>query len=151
METLFFGQCYFTASRNHYWNKEKTVLRERAHSCQWKSFFFFISQRLLPVIVYFPSSESVFFNEILHSDQWKRIFWLVETVSFCSGVFPSSGNCHLNYWKPIFKERLTNATDFLTSGNHFLPFFQRAVKMEENGSRKRKKMVFTSQRIVLIS
>ena len=28
---VFFGQCYFTASRNHYWNKEKTVLRERVH------------------------------------------------------------------------------------------------------------------------
>ena len=28
-----FGECYFTASRNHYWNKEKTVLRVRAHCC----------------------------------------------------------------------------------------------------------------------
>ena len=27
------GQCYFTVSRNHYWNMEKTVLREKAHSC----------------------------------------------------------------------------------------------------------------------
>ena len=33
VEALFFGQCYFPASRNHYWNKEKTALRERAHSC----------------------------------------------------------------------------------------------------------------------
>ena len=33
VETVFFGQCYFAGSRNHFWNKEKTVLRERAHSC----------------------------------------------------------------------------------------------------------------------
>ena len=33
METVCFGQCYFAASRNYYWNKEKTVLRERVHSC----------------------------------------------------------------------------------------------------------------------
>ena len=49
---------------------------------------------------------SVFFNEILHSDQWERIFWLVETVFFCSELFPSIENRHLNQWKPIFKERL---------------------------------------------
>ena len=42
---------------------------------------------------------------------------------------------------------LTNVTDFLASENHFLPFFQAAVKMEENGSRKWKKMVSTSQKI----
>ena len=34
-----FGQCYFAAGRNHYWNKEKTVLRERAHSCLWTTDF----------------------------------------------------------------------------------------------------------------
>ena len=33
VETVFFGQCYLAATRNHYWNKEKAVLRERAHSC----------------------------------------------------------------------------------------------------------------------
>ena len=44
---------------------------------------------------------------------------------------------------------LTNVTDFLASGNHFLPFFQTAVKMEENGSRDWKKMVSTSQKIRL--
>ena len=42
---------------------------------------------------------------------------------------------------------LTNVTDLLASGNHFLPLFQTAVKMEENDSRKRTKMVFTSQKI----
>ena len=31
------------------------------------------------------------------------------------------------------KTILTNATDFLAIGNHFLAFFQTAVKMEENG------------------
>ena len=33
VETVLFGQCYFTVIRNHYWNTEKTVLRERRHSC----------------------------------------------------------------------------------------------------------------------
>ena len=28
VETVFLGQYYFAASRNQYWNKEKTVLRE---------------------------------------------------------------------------------------------------------------------------
>ena len=31
VEKVFFGQCYFIASRNHCWNKEETVLREGAH------------------------------------------------------------------------------------------------------------------------
>ena len=39
VETVSFGQCYFTANRNHCWNKEKTVLRERAHSCKWSTDF----------------------------------------------------------------------------------------------------------------
>ena len=34
-KVFFFGQCYFAASRNRYWNKKETVLRERLHSCQW--------------------------------------------------------------------------------------------------------------------
>ena len=34
-KSVFFGQCYFAASRNRYWNKEETVLREILHSCQW--------------------------------------------------------------------------------------------------------------------
>ena len=42
---------------------------------------------------------------------------------------------------------LTNVTDFLAIGNHFLPFFQTTVKIEENGSRKWKNMVSTSQKI----
>ena len=70
-----FGECYFTASRNHYWNKEKTVLRVRVHCCYCKLIFwlmeiifFSIFQKLLLGIVYFPSSGSVFFNEIFHSD-----------------------------------------------------------------------------------
>ena len=37
--SIFFGKCYFIASRNHYWNKEKKVFRERAHSCQWTTDF----------------------------------------------------------------------------------------------------------------
>ena len=39
VETVFFGRCYFVPSRNNYWNKEKTVLRERTHSFQWKTNF----------------------------------------------------------------------------------------------------------------
>ena len=103
VETVFFDQCYFTASRNHHWNKKKTVLKERAHSCQWKpdmlasrNHFFFIFQKLVPVIVSFPCSGSVFFNKILHSKQWQKIFWLVEIVYFCSEAFSFSGNRHLN-------------------------------------------------------
>ena len=78
-----FGECYFTASRNHYWNKEKTVLRVRAHCCYCATDFlangnhlFSIFQKLLLGIVHFPSSESVFFNEILHSDQWKLFYFV---------------------------------------------------------------------------
>ena len=113
-ETVCFGQCYFTASRNHYWKKEKTVLRERAHSYQWttdflagrNNFFSIFQSFLLHFRAYFPSSGSIFFNEILHSNQWKWIFWLVETIFFCSEVFPQKRNHHLNQWTPIFKEKL---------------------------------------------
>ena len=42
---------------------------------------------------------------------------------------------------------LTNITDFLASAKHFLPFFQTAVKMEENGTRKRQKIVSARQKI----
>ena len=77
METVFFGQCYFAASRNHYWNKEKTVLREKAHSCKWKTDF--------------PASANYFFSPFygvpcqFFSVSWKSTFqgnsyfWLLET------------------------------------------------------------------------
>ena len=39
VETVFFGQCYFASIRKHYWIKEKTVLRERANSCQSTNVF----------------------------------------------------------------------------------------------------------------
>ena len=42
---------------------------------------------------------------------------------------------------------LTNVTDFLASENHFLTFLQTAVKMEENGSTKWKKMVSTCRKV----
>ena len=41
----------------------------------------------------------------------------------------------LNYWRPLFKERLyvlKNVTDSLASEYHFLPYFQTAVEMEKN-------------------
>ena len=102
-ETVFFGQCSFTASTNHYgirrkqfWEKELIFASGQLIFWVVEIFFFSIFQKLLLVLVYFPSSGSVFFNEILHSDQWKEIFWLVETVFFCLEDFPSIGNCHLN-------------------------------------------------------
>ena len=37
VETIFFGQYFFAAKKNHSWNKERnrksSVLRERAHFC----------------------------------------------------------------------------------------------------------------------
>ena len=61
-----FSQCYFTTSRNHCWNKEKTVLRERAHSCQWAIDFLASGKDFF----------SLFFGDPcqLFSVQWKRIF-----------------------------------------------------------------------------
>ena len=78
-----FGECYLTASRNHYWNKEKTIFRERAHCCYWATDFlasgnhyFSLFFRNLLGIVYFPSSGSVFFNDILYSEYWKRFYFV---------------------------------------------------------------------------
>ena len=79
-----FGECYFTASRNHYWNKEKTVLRVRAHCCYWTTdfltkgnhFFLHFSENLARDLVEVKSSGSVFFNEILHSDLWKWFYFV---------------------------------------------------------------------------
>ena len=85
-------------SRNHYLNKEKTVLRERAHSCYW-------------------ATDSLA-SDTLFSVQQKRLFQqnpsfrLAETDFLAIGSrfllhrgFLSSGNRHLNQWSPIFKER----------------------------------------------
>ena len=41
VETVFFGQCYFAANRNHYWNNEKKVLREIAHFPASGNHFFY--------------------------------------------------------------------------------------------------------------
>ena len=92
--------------RKQFWEKELIVASGQLIFWLVEIIFFSIFWRLLSVIVYLPSSGSVFFNVILHFEQWKRIFWLVETVFFCLEVFPSSGNRHLNWWKPVFKERL---------------------------------------------
>ena len=76
--------------------------------------------------------------------------------------FLASGNCFLLFRGLSFKWKLslklveanlkkdyilTKLTDFLANENHFLPFFQTVVKMEENGRRKWKEMVSTSQKI----
>ena len=78
-----FGGCYFTASRNYYWNKEKTVLRVRAHCCYWTTdflangiHFFLHFSETLARDSFFPSSGSAFFNEILPSDCWKRFYFV---------------------------------------------------------------------------
>ena len=79
-----FGECYFTASWNHYWNKEKTVLRVRAHCCYWTTdfltngnhFFLHFLENLARDLVGVKSSGSVFFNEILHSDLWKWFYFV---------------------------------------------------------------------------
>ena len=101
-----FRECYFTASRNHYWNKEKKVLRERDHCCYWTTDFL--------------ANGNHFFSPFFrNSCQGQFIFRLVEvsfsTKSFITTSengfilfrgFPSSENHYLNYWKPLFKERL---------------------------------------------
>ena len=61
VKTVFFGQCYFTASRNHYWNKEKTVLRETAHSCWWNTDFP-ASRKYIYIFSIFRRPLSVFFR-----------------------------------------------------------------------------------------
>ena len=63
VETVFFGQCYFTASRNHYWNKEKEkqfwekeIILASKQMIFWlvEIIFFYIFQRL------FLASDSLF-------------------------------------------------------------------------------------------
>ena len=74
-----FGECYLTASRNHYSNKEKKILRERAHCCYWATDFLTSGNH------YF----SLFFR---NSCQGQFIFCLVE-VSFSTISFiPTIGN-----------------------------------------------------------
>ena len=83
VEIVFFGQRYFAASRNYYQNKEKRVLRERAHSCQWttdfcgqwKTFLFPIFWKPLPVC--YSSGGKVFFKEIVIFGWWKQILELL--------------------------------------------------------------------------
>ena len=70
--SIFFGQNYFAASRNHFWNQQKIVLKKRAYSCQWttdflgyEKYFFCIFHRLLPVIVFYRLVETSFSTESL--------------------------------------------------------------------------------------
>ena len=84
METVFFGQCYFAASRNHYWNKEKTVLREKLILASGKLIFqlvqtiFSLHFTEFPVS-FFPSRGKVLFKEIVIFGFWKRILDLIVT------------------------------------------------------------------------
>ena len=79
-ETVCFGQCYFTASRNHYWKKEKTVLRERAHSYQWTTDFL--------------AGRNNFFSifQSLFSIQWKHLFQRNSSFQLVEMDFLASGN-----------------------------------------------------------
>ena len=79
------GQCYFTASRNHYWYKEKTVLRERAHYCQWTTDFLAGGNHFISIFSEILASDNLF------SVQQKRLFQrnpllrLVETNLLADG------------------------------------------------------------------
>ena len=66
VETICLGQCYFAASRNDYWNKEKTVLKETAHSCQCTTDFLASVKHFF---LHFSEIPASFF-----SVQWKSIF-----------------------------------------------------------------------------
>ena len=98
-----FGECYFTASRNHYWNKEKTVLRVRAHCCYCTTDFLANGNHLFLHFSETLARDSSFFVYWKCTFQRNPSFRLVEAVLFGLQVFPSSGNHHLNYWKPLFK------------------------------------------------
>ena len=63
-----FSECYFTASRNHYWNKEKTVLRLRAHCCYWTTDFLANGNHF---VLHFSATLA---RDNLFSVQWKCIF-----------------------------------------------------------------------------
>ena len=70
--SVFFGKNYFAASRNHYWNQQKIVLKERGYSCQWTADFlgcekhcFCIFHRLLPVIVFYRLVKTFFLTKSL--------------------------------------------------------------------------------------
>ena len=131
-----FGECYFTASRNHYWNKERTVLRERAQCCHWTTYFlangnhFFLHfSETLARDSLFPVQQKCLF-------QRNPSFRLVETVLFCLEVFSSSENRHLSYIGSHSLKKdyvLTNAADSLASEYHFLLFFPTMVEIEKNG------------------
>ena len=76
-ETVFFDQCYFAASRSHYWTKEKTVLRERVHSC-WRT-------------TDFPTSGKYFFPPFFRNS-CQFFFRLVGKYFSRISLFSASGN-----------------------------------------------------------
>ena len=100
VETVCFGQFYFTASRNHNWDKEKTVLRERAHYCQYKTGF--------------PVSENHFFlyfwglvPVILFIVQWKSLFQRNTSYGLVEMGLWANGNHFLLFIGFPFKWRLS--------------------------------------------
>ena len=99
----FFGQCYFTVSRNHYWNKKKTDLRERAHSYQWTTDFLTSGNHFFLHFSETLASDSFFFV------QWKRLFQQNPLFALVEKDFLASGNRFLLFrgfsfqWKPSLK------------------------------------------------
>ena len=93
--SIFFSQSYFATGRSHYWNQEKTVLKERICSCQWttdllvcSNHFFRIFQGLLLVMVVFHQGKRFFSIKSFIP----ALFWVAETVFFSSEVFPPNEN-----------------------------------------------------------
>ena len=79
----------------------------------------------LLINILYPASSNGF------SAQWKQYF-LVSTISLLLEII-------IKIRKKVLGETphyCQYTTDFLASGNHFLSFFQAALKMEENSSRK---------------
>ena len=90
-----FGECYFTASRNHYWNKEKTVLRVRAHCCYCTTDFL--------------ANGNHFFLHFSETLAREFIFRLVEVYFSTKSFIPTSGSGFILFrgfsfkWKPPLK------------------------------------------------
>ena len=100
--------------RKQFWEKELILASGQRIYWLVEIILFFIFQKLLPGIVYFPSNWSVFFNGIFHSNWWKRIFWLVETVFLRLEFFLQVETVTYISGSQIFKKEIVS-TDFVAS------------------------------------
>ena len=100
------SRTFFLLIGKHYWNWRnpifKKILPGEDYSCKWTTDFlasgnysFSTFQIFLPVTVFFVMRKSIFEQNpsfrIVETD-----LRLLETVFFCSEVFPPSGNRHWN-------------------------------------------------------